>query len=129
MITPKFVLGGKAIFTVSNDKGEHFTFKINKHREKDMFFANVLSGGNGVYSYMGLFNKNTHIVHKGAKGMSSTTKSVKVLEWAMKVVDGKTTLPNGYDIQHEGMCARCGRPLTDPKSIKSGFGSTCINKI
>ena len=128
MISTKFVLGGNAVFTVSNNKGEHYTFKINKHKNDDMFFANVLSGGYESYSYMGVFDKDNHIVHKGAKGMDRSAKSVKVLEWAMRVIDGKSNLPDGYDIQHEGRCGRCGRPLTDPESIKCGFGSTCKNK-
>ena len=128
MITSKFVLGGKAIFTVDNGKGEHFTYKINKHKHDDIYFANVLSGSDGAYSYMGVFDKNTFNVYKGAKGMNSSAKSVRVLEWAMRVIKGDTMLPDGYDIMHEGMCGRCGRQLTDPESIKCGFGSTCKNK-
>lgn len=129
MIDMKFVLAGRAVFTVDNGKGEHFTYKITKHKTVDMFFANVLSGGDGVYTYMGIFDRSRGVVVQGKKGISPTCKSVKVLEWAVKVVNGKTTLPNGYSIQHSGVCGRCGRELTDPESIRTGLGSTCITLV
>ena len=125
MIDMNFVLAGKAVFTVSNGKGEHFTYRINKHKTDDIYFAKVLGGTDRQYRYMGVFDKNAHIIHKGTKGMSSTAPSVKVLQWAMKVVDGNAELPDGYKIQHEGKCGRCGKPLTDPKSIEYGLGSVC----
>ena len=128
MIDMKFVLGGKAIFTVSNDKGEHFTYKIAKHQTIDMFFAHVLSGADGMYTYMGIFDRSRGVVVKGAKGIAPTCKSVKVLEWAIRVINGLSAIPVGYEIQHEGKCSKCGRPLTDPESIRTGMGSTCRNK-
>ena len=128
MIDMKFVLAGRAVFTVNNDKGDHYTYKISKHKTDDMYFANVLSGGCDMYSYMGVFDKDAHVIYKGRKGMSPEAKSVKVLTWAMKVIDGKATLPQGYNIQHEGRCGRCGRPLTDPESIRTGLGSVCREK-
>jgi hypothetical protein len=128
MVDMKFVLAGKAVFTVDNGKGEHFTYKITKHKDKNMYFANVLSGGDGVYSYMGIFDTTRFNVVKGNKGIESTCKSVKVLEWAIRVVRGVSALPVGYDIMHSNMCGRCGRDLTDSESIRTGLGSTCRNK-
>lgn len=31
--------------------------------------------------------------------------------------------------QTPGHCKLCGAPLSDPKSIKRGFGHKCLNKI
>jgi hypothetical protein len=124
MITSDFVFAGRAVFTVSNDKGEHFTYKVSKHKDDDIYFAKVLSGADD-YSYMGVLDKTAHIVHKGKKGMSSSAKSVKVLNWALRVIDDKTTLPEGYSIVHSGVCGRCGRELTDPVSIETGLGPVC----
>ena len=38
-------------------------------------------------------------------------------------------LPEGYEARHEGRCARCGRALTVPESIDSGFGPECARKV
>ena len=73
---------------------------------------------------MGVLGRD-NIVHKGAKGISSASKSVKVLNWAMAVINGYKDLPAGYDTKHSGSCGRCGRELTDPESIKRGLGPTC----
>lgn len=128
MIDMKFVQGGRAVFTVSNGKGEHFTYKVKKHRTKDMYFNYILTGGADSYTYMGMFNTRSHTNSQGNKGMRETAKCVQVFNWAMKVIKGEKNLPDGYKIQHEGMCARCGRALTDPVSIETGFGPTCRNK-
>lgn len=125
MIDMKFVLAGKAIFTVSNDKGEHFTYKITKNPTVDMYFANVLSGADGMYTYMGIFDRSRGVVVKGSKGISPTCKSVKVLEWAIRVINGISAIPVGYDIQHCGRCSKCGRILTSPDSIRTGMGTIC----
>jgi hypothetical protein len=29
-------------------------------------------------------------------------------------------------VWHEGSCARCGKKLTVPESIESGFGPECV---
>jgi hypothetical protein len=38
-------------------------------------------------------------------------------------------MPDGVVIWHEGRCGRCGRRLTVPESIESGYGPECIGKI
>jgi hypothetical protein len=35
----------------------------------------------------------------------------------------------GFEVWHEGRCGRCGKPLTVPESIASGFGPDCIQKV
>ena len=124
-----FVLAGRAVFTVSNNKGEHFTFKIMKAKDSEtLYFANVLSGGNGIYTYMGIFDNHSCKVVQGKKGISPEAKSVKVLEWAIKVIKGESPLPNDYNIQHEGACGRCGKSLTDNISLEIGLGPYCRTK-
>ena len=126
MITMEFIKAGKAIFSVDNGKGEHYTYKIQKHKEKDMWFAYVCISY-GVFKYMGVFGEGKVI--QGNKGISNDSKSVKVLEWAIRVIKGLSVLPDGYSILHEGRCGRCARPLTDPESIKRGLGPECASKI
>jgi hypothetical protein len=38
-------------------------------------------------------------------------------------------LPDCIQVWHEGRCACCGRPLTVPESIESGFGPICAGRM
>lgn len=129
MISVSFVTAGRAVFTVSNDKHEHYTYKVSKKKDQDLWFISLLTGPNNRndYTYMGVLGDGVRITKKSKYTIDS--KPVKVFNWALKVIAGAKALPNGYDIQHEGICGRCGRELTHPESISSGFGPECIKRI
>ena len=127
----KFFHGGNAIFTVSNTKGDHYTFKIRKKDEKGPFFAYLLTGPDNLqdYTYMGIFIPQHQEVRLTAKSKHrEDSVPVKVVRWAIKQVYKKAILPPGYAIQHEGKCCRCGRMLTDNESIERGVGPECAKK-
>jgi hypothetical protein len=125
----RFFEGGNAIFTVGNDKGEHYTFKIRQPKgENKPFFVNLLTGPNntGDYTYMGIYNpqkKKVYLTTKSKYTYESTP--VKVINWAINIVAMDKNLPAGYTIQHEGKCCRCGRTLTTPESVEKGIGPEC----
>jgi hypothetical protein len=125
----KFFQGGRALFTVANGKGEHYTFKIRQPKgDNKPFFVSLLTGPNneGDYTYLGIYNPNDHKVFLTAKSkMNENSTPVKVINWAIGIVASGKTLPEGYSIQHEGRCCRCGRLLTDPTSIELGIGPEC----
>jgi hypothetical protein len=128
---PDFFKGGKAIFTVSNPAGDHYTFKIRHPKDKP-FFVSLLTGGDNTtdYTYLGIYNPQNKSVNltAGSKYSEDTTP-VKVVRWAIRKVSNGEDLPEGYSIQHEGKCCRCGRTLTTPESIENGIGPECIKKI
>jgi hypothetical protein len=127
----KFFHGGKAIFTVSNPQGDHYTFKIHKPIKSAPFFVTLLTGPDNTqdYVYMGLFipqHVEVRLTEKSKYKEDSTP--VKVIRWAIKRVYEKKPFPQGYAIQHEGKCCRCGRMLTDNESIERGIGPECAKK-
>jgi hypothetical protein len=137
MINSQFVLAGKAIFTVSNDKGEHFTYRVNAKDDrriagKKVYFASLLTGpdNENSYSYMGLLlpNRFSLKLTKGSK-VGRDAKSVQVLCWALQMIRKGSPLPNGYAIQHAGRCCRCARILTEPESIEIGIGPECRKRM
>jgi hypothetical protein len=147
MINSQFVLAGKAIFTVSNDKGEHFTYRVNAKDARSgngkVYFASLLIGprtssSNDVrqpdnensYSYMGLLlpERLRLKLTKGSK-VGRDAKSVQVLSWALQMILKGSPLPDGYSIQHAGKCCRCARTLTEPDSIKYGIGPHCRQEM
>lgn len=126
----KFVTAGKAIFTVENNNHEHYTYKVKKGRASPQqtfvdppLFVNVKTSSDG-YTYVGmLVNNQIRLTHKSK--MTYDSRCVKVFNWTMKILNQEKQLPPGYSIQHEGLCCKCGLPLTDPESIRLGIGPIC----
>lgn len=134
-----FILGGKAIFTVSNPTGERYTFKVNRkdaepgspYGDQPTFFVKLLTGpDNGSdYTYLGLLTEGGAVKLTRASRFTDETKPVKVIRWAAGLVFAGRDLPAGYAIHHEGRCGRCGRRLTVPESVESGFGPECAGRL
>lgn len=125
----KFFQGGNALFTVGNNKGEHYTFKIRQPKgDNKPFFVSILTGpqNESDYTYLGLYNPKTKYVALTTKSKyNQESTPVRVIRWAIKIVDSNKDIPEGYTIQHEGRCCRCGRTLTTPESIQKGIGPEC----
>jgi hypothetical protein len=134
-LTLDFVHAGKAIFTVANPDGKHYTFQVKKAKDPhpvhgDTFFAALLTGPNNEedYTYLGLLRgtklqttkKSPEHLAKGVPG--------RALQFALRILAGTQPLPPGYKVHHEGRCGRCGRTLTVPSSIESGIGPECAKK-
>lgn len=141
-IGSEFILGGKAIFTVSNPQGERYTFKVNRKdaearfdRPNDgqpTFFVSLLTGpDNGAdYAYLGVLGQRDDSVRlTKASRFTDTTRPVRVIRWALGLVFAGRSLPEGYQVHHEGRCGRCGRRLTVPESVDSGFGPECAGRV
>jgi len=132
MLSNEFLLAGDATFTVSNDVSRHYTYRIWNIRE-GLWGVSLLTGPDNTadYTYIGCVYKDSsdNLVFTTTKKsrVNYDSASVKVLIWALLVIGGAKPLPEGYDIQHNGRCGRCGRNLTDPDSIAAGLGPICIN--
>ena len=137
-ITKEWVLAGNAIFTISNGKGKHYTYKV-KHKEaegkfREAWFVSLLTEGenedDGSYKYVCML---------GADGIPKLTRGSKfnqysepytVLAWGMGVIWNLHKLPEGYTIAHAGRCGRRGRLLTHPDGVNAdghrfGCGPEC----
>ncbi len=144
MISKKFVLAGKAIFTVnvpssfSASRPEckpHYTYRVDKVEANGKFaesyFVKLLSGpdNNRDYSYMGKLDVSSGNVVLTAKSVyREDSLPVQLIRrvfarlWADQLDQVEAA---GFDIHHEGRCGRCGRRLTVPSSILSGLGPEC----
>jgi len=129
-----FFKGGKAFFTVSG-KGTHYTFKISAKKKNNRilpegpFFVSLLTGPDNYanYKYLGMYDHQHPGVRLTAKSsFNNESVPVKTVRWAVSKVLSHETLPEGWAIQHEGKCCRCGRKLTTPESINNGIGPECI---
>lgn len=154
-----FIFAGSAIFTIrNNDTGNRFTYKIKQSkRQKDKFFVSNLRGPE-VYASMGAIigpgrkyflpfdykDKRTDAAKEWSlnnetpfdwAGYDKEKMPVSMkafmwfLNWYMSNDPKHAEFPKNIEIWHEGVCGRCGRRLTVPSSIETGFGPECIKYI
>lgn len=136
MLTTDFVTAGNAIFTVSNNKGDHYTYRVSRVEANGnrpaAWFVSLLTGPNNLddYTYLGMLDCNTGAVRlTKASRLGDDSTPVRVVRWAFGLIWGEKSVPEGYAVHHEGRCGRCGRPLTVPSSIETGLGPDCAAKI
>lgn len=130
-----FIFAGKAIFTIqSRESGEHFTYKITQlidhssNLRKDVWFVKVLTGpdNSSNYTFIGtIFADKSTYVHSKKTRIGSDALSVKTLDWFIRHLSHNSPKLDQCVVYHEGVCARCGRKLTQPQSLNTGFGKEC----
>ena len=127
----KFILAGNATFTVVSGKtGTRFTYRVRQPNAEAPHFVALLSGPDNEndYQFLGsIFKKQTY-VHGAKSRISPQTKSAVAAKWVCERLLAGKPLVN-CELHHEGRCGRCGRKLTVPESIQSGFGPECINFV
>jgi len=140
-----FITAGLAKFTVLNaDTGNRYTYKVVaptvetqaggkvKNRDATVRFVSVLTGADNEtdYTFAGtifLAPQDNSAVFRFKKGVRPT-QSAQVFNWYFEhLIAGN--LPPQIETYHEGCCGRCGRTLTVPESILSGYGPECITKV
>jgi len=135
-----FILAGQSRFTLTSKvSGNSFTFKINAPKDRatgetdrSILFVKVLTGPDnswdGDWMFIGFIRpQDTHVPLGGKKGHPDAP-SFRALDWTLRQL-AAGHIPEALEIRHEGKCGRCGRALTRPESIDSGFGPECIKDI
>lgn len=126
-----FVTSGNSTFTVLNDETDvRYTFKVKKVKDRSMFFVSYLYGTDNEsdYKYIGVIDgSNTFRLTKGSK-VAIGSIVFRAFSWLWMMVSTNKEFPSNFHFYHEGRCAKCGRKLTTPESIESGFGPICRSK-
>lgn len=120
-----FLFADNATMTVESHTGKHFTFKVTaKKGSSDISWVKVLTGPDNCkdYSLIG-----TVVRGKFRPSRGSEATSIKGFSWLMTASEGK--IDSQAKLYHEGRCGRCGRKLTVPESILSGFGASCRERL
>jgi hypothetical protein len=124
------LMGGKSTLTlVSKSTGTRYTFRFNRPPGDDpqrVVWVKALVGADNEtsYKYLGAYwPKDQAFRPKGAEPSS------RAVAWMLAILrDKPDSLLSQAEVWHEGTCARCGRKLTVPESIASGFGPECRSK-
>jgi hypothetical protein len=139
----KFFLAGKAFFTLRSKKtGTRYTYRIIRATEKDdptkkldLWFISFLTGPDNWanYTYIGAVrpqpkpNTYTFSTTKASRLPAEAPPCVAI-DYAFNCLAQMNHIP-GVEVWHSGRCGRCGRMLTVPESIASGFGPECLGSI
>lgn len=131
----KFVLAGNATFTLRSLKtGVRYTFKVQQGEaengaKQDRWFVKYLTGTDNEsdYTYLGMIQHGKFMLTAKSK-LPWSAVPVVAFRWAFEHLISGQDLPN-TEFWHAGKCGRCGRKLTVPESIASGYGPECITKV
>jgi hypothetical protein len=127
----QFTLAGLATLTLKSLRTErHYTYKIKQAvdketgEEKALWFVAVLANGED-YKYIGCIAgaAETFKLTGGSK-FTEDAGCVKAWRYFWTGITAGAVKPE-LEIRHEGRCGRCGRELTTPESIDTGFGPEC----
>jgi len=128
----RFVLAGNSHFTVVNEKTKNkLTFHIVRPKEKGPWFV-WATNKKGKYGFLGTIfpYKNGFVYKLGIRHGRFTKDSIinKSFEYLWKKMLSNS-LSKTIIFYHDSRCGRCGYRLTDPKSIKRGFGPYCFSVL
>lgn len=119
-----FILGGKSEFTIYQEPGIQFKYKLKSNATMSLWYVYVLK--ESKYVYAGCINRRFSFF-RGTKGcMDREDTPIRGLAWVLR---HHNRLPEGVKVLHHGKCSVCNRALTDAKSLERGMGSTCYNKV
>lgn len=135
-----FATGGNATLTIRSTKTEvRFTYRIRVAGDKPgrkpgpiIWFVSVMAGPDNETSflYFGNIRSNMEFDYNKAKAkISHMDERVVAFDWMWHWVRAeKQENVDKLEVWHEGRCGKCGRKLTVPESIESGFGPECKKK-
>lgn len=126
-----YIFGGHGVVTLLSDKtGVHHTYsfyapEIRKPGDDIMFINTLIDGSE--WNYVGMYrNGKFKLTAKSKYKIDSAIVKGVAYIFKMMLADYRD---ESMHLLHEGICCRCGRPLTNPNSIEIGIGPTCLTKI
>jgi hypothetical protein len=132
----EFILGGKAFFTIVSERTQvRYTYRVVARKSSGaagtIHFVSVLRGADNEkdYAYMGCILNGQRFVLTEKSQISQSAPSYIAFAWLFDRLVANKKLPDGVKFYHCGKCARCGRKLTVPSSLETGFGPECAGKV
>lgn len=143
----QFIFAGNATFTLVSKKTlKRFTYRVRRADARSNFsaediafrpwFISLLTGpdNDGSFTYLGaVFPVKQHpgkwtYAHSHKSPLTINEPSAYALEWFCWSLATRSPKLSEIEVWHEGRCGRCGRKLTVPESIATGFGPECADR-
>ena len=123
----RYITGGNGIVTLKSHTGVHHTYLFQSPSDKEdknrLLFVKTLVGGNN-WVYVGMYKDKKFYLTKASR-FQKNSDIVRGICYIVKLVNRPDYHDDRMQLFHEGVCSRCGRPLTNPESIEIGIGPTC----
>ncbi len=118
----QYVLAGYAVVTFRNAlTGNRFTYKVRRPDDDHPHFVSIRTAS-GDWSFMGTIFDGETYRHGKRTEVVYDSKVAVTWRWLWDRIDD---LPPEIEVWHQGRCMRCGRRLTVPESIQTGYGPIC----
>ena len=140
-----FLFGGRAVFTVQSRRTQkHHTYRVirvpddGKAGTPLRWWVSLMTGSDNSdpksFTYIGMIAGRNggfpRFVLTAKSPMPLTAAPVAGFKYVLDaVVLGDITRMARFHFFHEGRCAVCNRPLTDPVSIQRGIGPVCLQEV
>lgn len=125
-----FVRGGNARFTLVSQRTQaRFTYQVRKPDDADVHFVRVLTSSSNEegYTFLGTIKADGSYSHGMRSKIGQDAPSARAFRYFFDhVANGNL---KDLEFWHEGRCGRCGRTLTVPSSIETGFGPDCAEAM
>lgn len=133
----RFVEAGNATLTVRSLRTrERFTFKFvrpeNQPQRASPIWVRLLTGSDNQshYEFLGTIwmemDWSYHYVHSKKSRIKPDAPGAIAALWLSRCIGYNSgQLLEKAEVWHEGSCGRCGRKLTVPESVVTGFGPEC----
>ncbi len=123
MLTSQFLRAGRASFLIANPQGERLTVYVKARKDGQIFYVSIRHA-NEPWQFSGMYDTVSNEVRRTPKAKVDD-RTLKIVNWAIKLIVDQRPVPTGYRLEHTGRCGRCNRLLTDPESIRTGLGPEC----
>jgi hypothetical protein len=138
-LLPHLFFAGRAVLTFLNRaSGTHMTVKVKQLKDREdrtkklpifYVYVSLLDDGETGKRFAATYFQTT-MTYKLGRDIRPTDTLAKVMVYLDRFLKNPNLLTEkGVSLLHEGMCCRCGRPLTHPESIEIGFGPECWSII
>jgi hypothetical protein len=132
----KFLLGGKAEFTIINNNSKNrYTYKfLRSESDTGVYFIRIVYEDRKNY-YLGFFRVMFRPVMTVQTARISQTiedcdrQAFEIISLLLIILYGQNRMPIGVEIQYNGRCSVCNRVLTNPKYVEIGIGPECLSKL
>ncbi len=139
----------KTLTLVSRQTNTRYTDRISRPPGEDVernWIVLLLTGPNNEtdFTYMGLLRPQginalvvaedaewplVRLQHTAKSAFPTDSKPWKAFGYFTRQVLQHGNLPEALEVWHEGRCGRCGRKLTTPQSVETGFGPVCAERL
>lgn len=122
-----YIYGNKGVVTLKSPTGKHHTYLFAKPRNsaqfpEDIRFVYALHDNQKLF-YVGALEQGKFKLTRASRFLPEN-EITKGASYIVRMANS-TALNTPMKLYHEGVCCRCGRPLTHPKSIETGIGPRC----